>query len=225
MNLLVSQAKIVAVSVKYRLAPEHPLPAAYEDCWTALQWVASHSDNSNMEREPWLISHGNFNKLYVGGDSAGANIVHNVALRAGAEGLYGDVKILGGFLTQPYFWGSNLASKCGGNPRVETLVTEIWMLAYPSAPGGIDNPMINPLADGAPSLSRLGCSRLLVYVAEKDILRNGGILYVDAVKESGWKGEIELFEVEGKDHSFHIFNPEDEEAKIQMQVLASFLMY
>ncbi|XP_027121266.1 2-hydroxyisoflavanone dehydratase-like [Coffea eugenioides] len=224
-NLLVSQAKVVAVSVEYRLAPEHPLPAAYEDCWAALQWVASHIDNSSMEREPWLVSHGNFNKLYVGGDSAGANIVHNVVLRAGAESLYGDVKILGAFLTQPYFWSSNLASKGCGNPRVETLATEIWMFAYPSAQRGIDNPMINPLADGAPSLARLGCSRLLVNVAEKDILRNGGILYVDAVKESGWKGEIELLEVEGKDHSFHIFNPEDKEAKIQMQVLASFLMY
>lgn len=43
MNSLVSEAKIVAISIEYRLAPENPIPGIYEDCWTALQWVASHS--------------------------------------------------------------------------------------------------------------------------------------------------------------------------------------
>lgn len=224
-NLLASQANVLAVSVEYRLAPEHPLPAAYEDSWAALQWVASHMNKSDTEREPWLINHGNLNKLYVGGDSAGANIVHNVVMRAGAESLYWEVNILGAFLIQPYFWGSNFNSNKSCTQEKERLACEIWKLSYPSAPGGIDNPMINPLADDAPSLSGLGCSRLLVNVAEKDILRNTGTLYAEAVRKSGWKGEVELFEVEGKDHSFHIFDPEDEEAKIQMQLLASFLMH
>ncbi|KAL3507923.1 hypothetical protein ACH5RR_033305 [Cinchona calisaya] len=224
-NLLVSQANVIAVSVEYRLAPEHPLPAAYQDCWAALQWVASHVENSNIKREPWLINHGNFNKLYVGGDSAGANIVHNVVMRAGSENLFGDVKIFGAFLTQPYFWASSLTSKNSTDNLAESLANNIWMFVYPSAPKGFDNPMINPLADDAPSLSGLGCSRLLVNVAEKDILRDRAILYVEAVRKSGWKGEVELFQVEGKDHSFHIFNPDDEEAKNQMQIVASFLMY
>lgn len=42
LNLFVSQGKFIAVSVEYRLAPENPLPAAFQDSWTALQWVASH---------------------------------------------------------------------------------------------------------------------------------------------------------------------------------------
>lgn len=43
MNSLVAEANVVAVSVGYRLAPEHPLPIAYEDSWLALKWVASQS--------------------------------------------------------------------------------------------------------------------------------------------------------------------------------------
>jgi hypothetical protein len=38
-NALASRAGVLAVSVNYRLAPEHPLPAAYDDSWGALQWV------------------------------------------------------------------------------------------------------------------------------------------------------------------------------------------
>ncbi|KAJ0767381.1 putative 2-hydroxyisoflavanone dehydratase, Carboxylesterase [Helianthus annuus] len=90
------------------LTPEHPLPAAYEDSWTALQWVATHStEGLNEKDEPWLIQHGDFNRLYIGGDSAGANISHHIAMRVGTEELHGGVKILGAFLSHPYFWDPN----------------------------------------------------------------------------------------------------------------------
>ena len=61
LNSLVAQAQVVAVSVEYRLAPEHLLPIAYEDCWAALQWVALHSLNNGLNKEPWLMNHGDFN--------------------------------------------------------------------------------------------------------------------------------------------------------------------
>ncbi|MCE2055994.1 hypothetical protein HAX54_043899 [Datura stramonium] len=48
---------------EYRLAPEHPLSAIYDDSWTALQWVGSHVlVNPKFEKEEWLIEHGDFEK-------------------------------------------------------------------------------------------------------------------------------------------------------------------
>ncbi|XVE81565.1 hypothetical protein DITRI_Ditri15bG0075100 [Diplodiscus trichospermus] len=89
---------------------------------------------------------------------------------------------------------------------------------------GIDNPMVNPVITGAPSLVGLACSRLLVNVAEKDLLRDRGILYCSKVKGCGWKGETELIQVAGEDHAFQILVYEFENAKKLIKRLASFLV-
>ena len=121
---------------------------------------------------PWLISHGDFSKVFIGGDSSGGNLVHNIAMRAGVEDLPGGVKVYGVI-------GFEECNQC-----------LIWNFAYPDAPGGLDNPMINPLALGAPSLATLGCSKMLITVAVKDQLkfRDRAVFYYEAVKDSGWKG-------------------------------------
>ncbi|KAE8722613.1 2-hydroxyisoflavanone dehydratase [Hibiscus syriacus] len=226
MNRLSCSANAVVISIEYRLAPEHPLPIAYEDCWTALQWVVSHNSNGDSNKEHWLSTYADFDRVYVGGDSAGANLVHNTLMRAGSEGLSGGVKIKGAFLTHPYFWGSNpVGSETKDIKEREKLAMyTIWQLVYPDVAGGIDNPVLNPVVAGAPSLAGLGCSRLLVSVAEKDLMRDRRILYYDAVKESGWKGELELVDVEGEDHAFHILVHESDHAKKLIQHLASFLV-
>lgn len=224
LNLIVSEANVVAVSVEYRLAPEHPLPAAFEDSWASLKWVASHSTANPTNGDPWLTNHGDFSRVYIGGDSAGGNIAHNVALRCGLEDLPGGVKLLGGFLSNPYFWGSDPVGSepKEGRDRVGPFL--MWNFVCPGASGGIDDPWINPTVQGAPSLAILGCSKLLVCVSGKDELRDRGVLYYEAVKKSGWEGEVDLSEVEGEDHCFHIWNAQTEKAKMFINRLASFLV-
>ncbi|XP_028761104.1 uncharacterized protein LOC114719745 [Neltuma alba] len=222
LNLFVSQVNVVVVSVEYRLAPENYLPAAYEDCWAALKWVATCSTRDPCD-EPWL-NYGDFSRVFIAGDSAGGNIVHNIAMRGGVEDLPGGVRILGAIYVHPYFCGS---SPIGSEPvsgRDQTVPVLAWKFAYPSAPGGLDNPMVNPLAPGAPSLAGLGCSRILVCVAGKDSLRDRGVWFYEGVKKSGWKGELELFEQEGEDHVYHIFDPESDHGKKMTKRMASFIM-
>ncbi|KAJ9550515.1 hypothetical protein OSB04_014560 [Centaurea solstitialis] len=221
MTTMASLANVVIVSVDYRLAPENPLPAAYEDSWDALQWVASHANNE--KDEPWLVQYADFDRLYIGGDSAGANISHHMAMRAGTENLHGGVKILGAFLSYPYFLGSNPLGSESVTSHEMSLLRKTWMIVYPSAPDGFDNPLINPFAKTAPCLMGLGCRRLIVCVASEDELKARGVHYHDAVKASGWQGEISLFEAEGEGHCFHIFNPETKNAKEMFKRLVGFL--
>ncbi|WVY98300.1 hypothetical protein V8G54_030451 [Vigna mungo] len=229
---LVSEVKVMVVSVEYRLAPEHPLPAGYDDCWEALKWVASHSDSTKyltQNTEPWLIHHGDFDRVFIGGDSAGANIVHNIlAFRIGHQPLPGDVKILGAVLAHPYFYGSQPVGSEPVTGIEQNFYNLVWKLAYPSAAGGIDNPLINPLAPDAPSLAQLACSKIFICVAEKDGLCDRGVWYYEAVKKSGWQGQIQFFRQENEDHVYHLLQPaldqDSPNAYKLIKLIASFLV-
>lgn len=144
-------------------------------------------------------------------------------MKAGRENLPNGVRILGAIASHAYFWNS---SPLGSDPvsgHKERVGSRLWRFVYPSCPGGLDDPTINPWGPGAPSLAGLGCSRLLVCVAEKDPLRERNLRYYEAVKESGWRGEVELYEAKGEGHVFHIAEPESDSTEIMIKRWVSFI--
>jgi acetyl esterase/lipase len=78
-------AEAAVVAVEYRLAPEHPFPAAFEDCWQVLQYLGRH-----------------YSKIAVGGDSAGGNLAAALSLKARDEG---SPKLMGQLLIYPGLGG------------------------------------------------------------------------------------------------------------------------
>jgi acetyl esterase len=69
---LASDADAVVVSVAYRLAPEHPFPAAVEDAYAATEYVADNPGEFDADPD----------RLAVAGDSAGGNLAAAVSLAA-----------------------------------------------------------------------------------------------------------------------------------------------
>ena len=201
---LVAEANIIAVSVDYRLAPEHPVPIAYEDSWAALKWVANHYNDEGPD--DWLRDHADFQRVFLAGDSVGANIVYNMVARAGVEDL-AEMKILGACLIHPYF------GRKGGD------VDDYWLFACPTT-SGFNDPRINPAVDAR--LASIGCSRVLICVAEKDELKERGMFFYETLRKSGWDGQVQIVETEGEEHVFHLFNPDCEKAVVLLKRLASF---
>nr|GMC83353.1 probable carboxylesterase 12 [Ipomoea batatas] len=202
LHSVTAKANVVTVSVEYRLAPEHKLPACYEDAWAVMQWVGQESD-------PWLKTHGDLSRVFLAGDSAGANISHYMMVKTGEDNSQDCLKPVGMILTHPYFVGS-------------TDVDRIWDFVYPDRPASGDDPKANPAAI-AGLLSQLGCSKIMVCIAEKDFIRDRGLMYYEALKNSGWGGQLELVDSDGEEHVFHLWNPTCDQAHLLMNRIVSFL--
>lgn len=216
MNEIAAEANVVIVSVDYRRAPEHPLPAAYEDCWLAVKWVASHSKDGT---DSWLKDYADFNKVYFGGDSAGGNLAHQMALKLSIENLEG-LNLVGMFLTCPYFGGKDPIGREPSRSDAKKFLDKLWPFLYPNSTG-LDDPLLNPAMD--PNLSSLGCKKILVFVAGKDGLRDRGCHYKETLKSKNWNGEIQVVEFEEEDHVFCLNYPDTQNAKSMIKTVASFI--
>ncbi|MFC7154934.1 alpha/beta hydrolase [Halomarina halobia] len=73
---LVNRVGCAVLSVDYRLAPEHPFPAALDDAYAAVEWTAAHGDTVGVDP----------GRIAVGGDSAGGNLTAGATLMARDRG-------------------------------------------------------------------------------------------------------------------------------------------
>ncbi len=164
-------AKAVVVSVNYRHAPEHRFPAAAEDAYAAVRWVAENA--AHMGEDPQRIA--------VAGVSAGGNLAAVVALMAKERG---GPRIAFQALVVPvtnHAFDTASYTECAEGYGL-TRDAMIWYWdQYLARPDDGSHPFASPLR--AADLS--GLPPAYVATAEYDPLRDEGDAYALRLREAG----------------------------------------
>ncbi|WCJ23111.1 alpha/beta-Hydrolases superfamily protein [Euphorbia peplus] len=167
---LATEIPSIAISVSYRLAPKHRLPAQYEDAVDAILWVKQQFIYSNGDQ--WLRDYGDFSRCYISGRGCGGNIAFNACIRSLDLDLT-PLKLSGLILNQPLFGGlkrNHTEMDHMDDPILPLRSTDlIWELALPEG-ADRDHPYANPLSDG-PHQKKIGLlGRCLVFGFLGDVM-------------------------------------------------------
>lgn len=182
-------ADAVVVSADYRLAPEHPYPAAFDDCYAALQWTAANADTLGVDP----------NRIAVSGRSAGGALAAATALASRDRG--------GPALAYQLLLVPTVDDRCD-QPSVDAVsdgrvidgraVRGMWPLYLGPKPA-------DQYAAPARATSLAGLPPTYVVVCEQDPLRDQGLDYARRLITAGVPTEIH--HVPGAFHLFEGYAP------------------
>jgi acetyl esterase len=177
-RFLAEQSGVRILAVDYRLAPEHPFPAAYDDCLAAYRWVVANAGSIGADPA----------RLAVGGDSAGGCLAATTAIAAAAEGLPLAFQLL-------VYPGTDHTAKTGSRETFADgfYLTRAFMdLATGSyLPDGtpLDDPRASPLHAELPA----ALAPAYVVTAGFDPLRDEGEAYARKLADAGFEVELKRF--------------------------------
>jgi acetyl esterase len=172
---LANAAGATVVSVEYRLAPEHPYPAAVRDAEAAVEW-ATGDGAAQLGFEP--------QRVVVGGDSAGGNLAAVAARHAGAGALRAQMLVypaLDAAMDTPSYRELD-------NPILTAAqMAQCWGM-YLDGHDGAD-PDASPLR----ATDLAGVPPAFIAVAS-DVLRDDGLAYARELERAGVEVELERYD-------------------------------
>jgi acetyl esterase len=161
----------VVISVDYRLTPEHPFPAAFNDVYGVICYVAEKPLEFGI----------NANCIAVCGDSAGGNLSAAACLKARDES---GPKIIAQSLIYP---GTGLDQTSGSYeenanaPGLTKAATEKYRDMYMTRPEDHKNPYARPVI----AENHTGLPPAWVHTAQHDPIRDDGKIYADKLRADG----------------------------------------
>jgi acetyl esterase len=176
----------VLVSVDYRLAPEHPFPAAVQDAVAAVEWVAAHRADLGATA----------GGLGVAGDSSGGNLAASVCLIARDNGQPRiDHQLL---IYPPLAYDFTTASYRDNDTGFH--LTRAGMQWFWNHYLATDADAVDPRAAPLRAIDLAGLPAASIFTAEYDPLRDDGEAYAARLRDAGV--DVELHRYDGMFHGF-----------------------
>jgi acetyl esterase len=183
---IAQDSECVVVSVDYRLSPEHPFPAAPEDCYAVVEWLAGNGSEVGVDGS----------QLAVGGDSAGGNLAAVCALQArDSKGPAIRYQLLLYPVTSSRGESTESFRQFADGYFLTADTMAYFMKHYTGGQGDPDDQRLAPL------MARLNdLPPALVLVAGFDPLRDQGIAYAEKMIKDG--SQAVLVNYRGTIHGF-----------------------
>ena len=185
---LCAKLGIVIVSVDYRLAPEHPVPASLNDCYAGLAWLHQHAADLNVDTQ----------RIGVGGESAGGGLAATLAIHARDKGEYA---ICHQHLTYPMLDDRTGSAEVPGDPLVGEFVwtRESNQFGWQSYLGDAE-----PAAPHVPArvASYEGLPPAWIFTVSLDLFRDENIAYAQQLMAAGVSAELDV--MPGACHGFQM---------------------
>ena len=198
------------IAIDYRLAPEHPFPAAQDDCVAATRWI------SGRVRELGPCN----GQLVIAGDSAGGNLATCTCLEADdttRRNIVGELLIYPATDHYSAGFGSYIEKATG-----QTLTTGIMQWFWDTYLGG--RSASDPACQRAFPLRSAGMASLpptLLVTAENDPLRDEGRAYAEKLRQAGVAVTYQHFA--GAEHGFACSHGPSEDHRVFMTLCSDWL--
>jgi acetyl esterase/lipase len=169
------------VSVEYRLAPEHPYPAAIDDCYAGLSWLAEHARELGIDPR----------RIAIAGSSAGGGLAAATALVARDRG---SPRLAFQLLVRPMLDDRNQTSSSREFTAIPGWSREMnaagWS-AYLGAAAGSDS--VSPYAAPARADDLAGLPPTMIQVGELEVFRDESIDYARRLLDAGVSTELHVY--------------------------------
>jgi acetyl esterase/lipase len=170
------ECSAVVVSVGYRLAPEHPAPAAAEDSFAAFQWVVEHAANLGVDPR----------RVAVAGDSAGGNLAAVTAVMSRRrDAPMPAAQVLLYPALDPSFDTESYRTRATGYFNTRAAMQWYWQQYLGGVEGGVELPRPPWLVAPARADSHAGLPPAVIVTAELDPLHSEGVAYAAQLRAAG----------------------------------------
>ncbi|MBV9232131.1 MAG: alpha/beta hydrolase [Chloroflexi bacterium] len=202
---IVEEVGCLVVAAEYRLAPEHPFPAAIDDCYATLLWMALHAQELGVDRD----------RLAIAGLSSGGGLCAGLGLMARDRG---EVKVCFQMPLYACLDDRHLTASSYEITDARSWNRELSLKSWEVYLGTTSRDDVSPYAAPSRASNLAGLPPTYMMIGTHDLLRDENIDYATRLMQAGVPTEFHVYP--GAFHAFEIAAPN---ARISQRATAEYI--